>query len=66
MFFYGAGDGGDCGATAILYLGRYHYYQLKLGVGRCTNTHAKLLALWGISHVANLMGLPSIELFGDS
>ena len=37
-----------------------------MGCGLCTNSRAKLLALFGLLYVANSMGLPGISVYGDS
>ena len=62
---YSAFACGACGAGSILYIGRTHYFQFKLGCRRGKNTQAELLALCGVSLVAWMMGLPFIEFFCD-
>ena len=37
-----------------------------MGAGICTNTKAELMALWALLTVANRMGIPLLNIFGDS
>ena len=37
-----------------------------MGAGSCTNTKVELLALWALLSVEKLMGIPCLNIFGDS
>ena len=50
----------------MLYISRDHYFLIKLGFGLCTNSRSELLALFSLLHVATLMGIPKIIVYGDS
>ena len=37
-----------------------------MGAGTCTNTKAELIALWALLLVTKMMGIPLLNIFGDS
>ena len=37
-----------------------------MGDGTCTNTKAELIALWDLLSVTKMMGIPYLNVFGDS
>ena len=47
-------------------IGLSHYFDVKMGCGKVTNTRVELLALWGLSGIAHRMGLLAMDFFGDS
>ena len=51
-FFDGASTYGSYGAGFSLCIGLSHFFHVKIGCGKGTNTRVELLALWGISHIA--------------
>lgn len=54
------------GAGFVIYLSSSHSIHFSLGCGRCTNTKAKMLALWALLTVSMIMGIPLHTIFGDS
>ena len=50
----------------VLYISSDHHFLIKLGCGFFTNSRSELLTLFGLLHVASVMGLPGISVFGDS
>ena len=65
-FFDGASTNGSGGAGICIYLNMTHSFEFALGVGTCTNTKAKLIGLWALLQIAQVMGLPTLNIFGDS
>ena len=65
-FFDGAAANGYGGAGFCLFLNEPHSYEFYVGAGSCTNTKAKLIALWALLYVTLLMGIPKMNIFGDS
>ena len=47
-------------------LNESHSFEFAMGVDICTNTKAELMALWTLLSVENLMGIPCLNIFGDS
>ena len=43
-----------------------HSFEFALGVGTSTNTKAELIALWELLHISQTMGIPTLNIFGDS
>ena len=54
------------GAAFYLVLKESHTFEFAMGAGICTNTKAELMALWALLTVANEMGIPLLNIFGDS
>ena len=54
------------GAGICIFLNKDHFFEFALGLGTSTNTKAELLGLWALLHVAQVMGLPTLNIFGDS
>ena len=65
-FFDGAAANGYGGAGFCLFLSESHSYEFALGDSSCTNTKAELIALWALLYVTLLMGIPKMNIFGDS
>ena len=65
-FFDGVVAEGIDGARVYLAINSNHYFHIKLGYGGSTNTREKLLAMWALMHWATALGLPSLQIFGDS
>ena len=64
--FDGAATSGFGGAGFCLFLNESHSLEFALGVGNCTNTKAELIALWALLNVTQSMGIPKLNIFGDS
>ena len=54
------------GAGVYLAISHVHSFHIKLGFGPSTNTKAELLDLWFLLYWAKMLGLPSLNIFGDS
>ena len=65
-FFDGAAVEGIGGAGIYLAINSNHCFHIKLGCGGSTNTRAKLLAMWALMRWALTLGLPTLQIFGDS
>ena len=65
-FFYGASANSVGGVGFCLHLNESHSFEFALGAGLCTNTRAELIGLWSLLHTSQMMGLPKLNIFGDS
>ena len=65
-FFDGASAKNIGGVGICLYLNMSHSFKFALGAGTCTNTKAELIGLWALLHIAQVMGIPSLNIFWDS
>ena len=65
-FFDGAAANNIGGVGFCLYLNESHSFEFPMGAGTCTNTRAELIALWALLHITQLMGIPLLNIFGDS
>ena len=65
-FFDGAVAAGKEGAGILISISKVHSIHIKLGCVSSTNTKAKLLALWVLLYWENYLGLPYLQIFGDS
>ena len=65
-FFDGAAADYKGGAGFYLALNESHTFEFAMGGDLCTNTKAELMALWALLTVANRMGIPLLNIFGDS
>ena len=65
-FFDGASAKNIGGVGICLLLNESHSFEFALGAGTCTNTKAELIGLWALLHIAQLMGIPSLNILGDS
>ena len=54
------------GVGFCLILSKTHSFEFMLGTGNDTNTKAKLIELWALLHIAQMMGIPKIRTYGDS
>ena len=54
------------GAGICIFLNKDHSFEFALGIGTSTNTKAKLIGLWALLYIAQVMGLPTLNIFGDS
>ena len=69
VYPYGFFDGAlaNCGGTGyILHLNETHSFEFAVGIGQCTNTKAELVGLWALLLSTHMMGIPSLQVFGDS
>ena len=64
--FDGDSAQGAGGAGYVLILSEAHTFKFALGVGPCTNTKAELVGLWALLHIAQMMGIPTLKVYGDS
>ena len=64
-FFYGA-SAKSGGIGFSLHLNETHSFEFVVGVGQWTNTKAKLVGLWALLLSTHMMGIPSLQVFGDS
>ena len=64
-FFYGA-SAKSGGIGFSLHLNETHSFEFVVGVGQCTNTKAELVGLWALLLTTHMMGIPSLQVFGDS
>ena len=65
-FFDGAAARNSGGFGFCLFLNESHSFEFALGVGACTNTKVELIALWALLHVTKMMGIPTLNISGDS
>ena len=65
-FFDGAFAKNEGGVGYCLFLSESHSFEFALGVGKCTNTKAELVGLWALLLTAQMMGIPTLNVFGDS
>lgn len=67
-FFDGASPGHPpiCGAGAILYLSKMHYYTIRYVPGMGSNNKAELTALCALLFHAEMIKLKKLQVFGDS
>ena len=65
-FFDGVATSGFGGAGFCLFLNESHSLEFALGARNCTNTKAKLISLWALLNVTQSMGIPKLNIFGDS
>ena len=65
-FFDGAFAKNVGGVGFYLFLNESHSFEFALGVGNCTNTKAELVGLWALMLTAEMMGIPTLNVFGDS
>ena len=47
-------------------LNESHTFEFVMGASICTNTKAELMALWALLSMENIMGIPLLNIFGDS
>ena len=65
-FFDGAYASNIGGVGFCLFLNESHSFEFAMGAGTCTNTKAELIALWALLHIAQVMEIPTLYIFGDS
>ena len=65
-FFDGAAANGIDGEGICLSLNESHSFEFALGAGSCTNTKAESIALWDLLFISQIMGIPTLNIFGDS
>ena len=65
-FFDGASTLGNGGAGTMLVISKEHFLKIRMRCGKSSNTRVELLALWILLYFVSLLGLPSLEVFGDS
>ena len=49
-----------------LHLNESHSFEFDVGVGLCTNTKVELVGIWALLLTTQMMGIPSLKVFGDS
>ena len=47
-------------------MNKTHSFEFSLGARTCTNTKAELIGLWALLHITQMMGIPTLNIFGDS
>ena len=65
-FFDGASAKNVGGGGFCLYLNESHSFEFAVGVDSCTNTKSELIGLWALLHIAQMMGIPTLNILGDS
>ena len=65
-FFDGAATNYKGRVGFCLVLNESHSFEFAMGVGSCTKTKDELIALWALLSVEKLMGIPCLNIFGDS
>ena len=65
VFFDGA-SAKSGGIGYNLHLNETHSFEFAVGVGQCTNTKAELVGLWALLLSTHMMGIPSLQVLGDS
>ena len=65
-FFDGDASRKKGGAGFVLLLNDCHSLNFSMGCVLSTNTRVELRALWALLVVAKEMGIPSLNIFGDS
>ena len=66
LFFDGAQQNGICGCGAWLKLEGEERFHIIWNGGQGSNNKAEVMALWSGLLVAHHLGLPSIDIYGDS
>ena len=54
------------GIGFILHLNESHSFEFAVGIGQCTNTKVELVGIWALLLTTQMMGIPSLQVFGDS
>ena len=65
-FFDGAFAKGIGGVGFCLLLSQTHTFEFSLGTGMGTNTKVELIGLWALLHTTQMMGIPMLNVLGDS
>ena len=65
-FFDGASTKNIGGIGFCLYLNESHSFDFAMGARLCTNTKAELVGLWALLLTTQMMGIPTLKVFGDS
>ena len=65
-FLDGASTNYTGGVDIFLYLNETHSFEFVVGSGQCTNTKAKLIGLWALLLITQMMGITNLRVFGDS
>ena len=65
-FFDGAATSNNGGVGFCLFLNESHSFEFAVGAGTCTNTKAELIELWALLSVTKMIGIPYLNIFGDS
>ena len=65
-FFDGVAADSKGGACFYLALNESHSFEFAMGGSLCTNTKAELLAPWDLLTVTKVMGIPLLNIYGDS
>ena len=48
------------------HLNETHSFEFTVGVSQCTNTKAELVGIWALLLSTHMMGIPTLQVFGDS
>ena len=54
------------GVGFCLYLNESHSFEFVVGERLCTNTKVELVGIWALLHTTQMMGIPTLKVFGDS
>ena len=54
------------GAGIIIYISSSHFFHVKMGYDKSTNTMAELMALWELMFFVASIGIPTLSVFGES
>ena len=54
------------GVGYCIFLNESHSFEYALGVGNNTNTKAEFVGLWAIMLSSQMMGIPTLNVYGDS
>jgi ribonuclease HI len=65
-FFDGVANEENSGIGLVVKVSPSHYFKAYMAVGIGTNIRVKLLALWGLLLLSQLIGMHSLFIFGDS
>ena len=65
-FFDGASAKNVGGVGFCIILSKTHSFEFALGAGNGTNAKAELIGLWALLHIAQMMGIPKLRIYGDS
>ena len=65
-FMDGASRFMTAGVGFCIFINESHHLDFPLWVGHGTNTKAELLSLWALLQAAHMMGIPLVQVYGDS
>ena len=65
-FFDHVAQDGICCASILLRINEEHLLRIKLNCGKGNNTKDELLALWFLVNFDSILGIDTLNIYGDS